>query len=275
MIKIPMCDLHTHTTFCDGKNTAEEMALWAISLGLETIGFSGHSPLDIEGTREWCILKEEMGKYRGEILRLKEKYKDKINILFGIEQDSFSAPVDMDFDYKIGSVHYVKKGEKHIAVDLDYTALMREIDECFGGDIMAFVADYYALCANVVEMTRCDIVGHFDLITKFNEKYSYIAEDDKKYRSIALSALDAVMENDVMIEINTGAISRGYRKTPYPSRFILERIAQKGGKVVLNSDSHSTKGLLCAFEDSVEYARSCGVRELWVYRKDGFVPLSI
>ena len=29
-------DLHMHTTFCDGKNTPEEMVLSAIDKGLET-----------------------------------------------------------------------------------------------------------------------------------------------------------------------------------------------------------------------------------------------
>ena len=36
-------DLHMHTTYCDGKNSAEEMILAAVSVGLKTVGLSGHS----------------------------------------------------------------------------------------------------------------------------------------------------------------------------------------------------------------------------------------
>ena len=41
-------DLHIHTTFCDGKNSAEEMVLAAIDRGLKTIGFSSHSYLPFD-----------------------------------------------------------------------------------------------------------------------------------------------------------------------------------------------------------------------------------
>ena len=38
-------NLHTHTTYCDGKNTAEEMVQKAIELGFRSLGFSGHAPM--------------------------------------------------------------------------------------------------------------------------------------------------------------------------------------------------------------------------------------
>ena len=39
-------DYHTHTTFCDGKCTAEEMVCAAISFGMDEIGFSGQKCRD-------------------------------------------------------------------------------------------------------------------------------------------------------------------------------------------------------------------------------------
>ena len=35
-------NFHTHTTFCDGKSTAEEMVQRALELGFDRLGFSGH-----------------------------------------------------------------------------------------------------------------------------------------------------------------------------------------------------------------------------------------
>ena len=54
-------NLHTHTTFCDGKNTPAEMAAAAFAAGLGAIGFSGHSPLDGE---EWCMAPADLPAYR-------------------------------------------------------------------------------------------------------------------------------------------------------------------------------------------------------------------
>ena len=36
-------NLHSHTTYCDGKNSPEEMALAAMDRGFDVFGFSGHS----------------------------------------------------------------------------------------------------------------------------------------------------------------------------------------------------------------------------------------
>ena len=62
---------HLHTTFCDGKNTPEEMVLEAIKLGCTEIGFSGHSHLPFEPT--WTMKKEDVPVYVQTIKDLKEK----------------------------------------------------------------------------------------------------------------------------------------------------------------------------------------------------------
>ena len=83
-------NLHTHTRFADGKHTAEEVVLSAIDSGMEVLGFSEHSfhpHPDVYGMETIDIQKE----YRKEIERLKQVYADRIKILCGIEQDSFSG----------------------------------------------------------------------------------------------------------------------------------------------------------------------------------------
>lgn len=272
---IPLCNLHTHTVFCDGVNTPEEMVQSAIKLGLHTLGFSGHTPVPVSGDTEWCMSEEDMLVYRDQILDLKRKYQDQIEILLGLEVDYDSQTPMIECDYKIGSVHYVQKSGVFIPVDGSYDLIMEQLGVLYRGDLNAFLRDYYDSVAKVVDKTDCDIVGHFDLITKFNEKYSYIDESNSSYQNMALEALDAVLEKDVFIEINTGAISRGWRTTPYPAAFILRRIAEKGGKLILNSDAHKASDLLFGFEDAVSFAASCGVRELWIYREKAFDSVEI
>ena len=74
-------NLHTHTSFCDGKNSPEEMILSAIQKGFTALGFSGHSLFPF--ARSWHIAPREFSLYEKEILRLKEKYSSQIQILLG------------------------------------------------------------------------------------------------------------------------------------------------------------------------------------------------
>ncbi len=271
---IPLCNLHTHTTYCDGVHSPEEMVQEAIRIGCHTIGFSGHAPADMLGSEDWTISPSKLIAYRDEILALKKQYASQIEVLVGLELDYYSPKPDW-LEYSIGSVHQLKVDGTEIPVDLDYEQIQSLVGKVYGGDFMPYAKDFYALSADVANHTQCDIVGHFDLITKFNEKYHYLDEDDPRYRAMALEALDAVMEKDVLFEINTGAISRGWRTTPYPAPFLLKRIVEKKGRVILNSDAHAKENLLFHYENSVEYARACGIRELWVYRNGQFEPFAI
>lgn len=271
----PLCNLHTHTYFCDGNDSPEDMIQGAIAEGAETLGFSGHIVVDSDDCSDWCMVDGRFESYCKEIESLKVKYKDKLTVLLGAELDYFSPKQNKKFDYTIGSVHYVKKSGVLHPIDLSYERLMSAVNDHYQGNIMLFVSDYYEHCANIYDVTECDIIGHFDLVTKYNEIYHYIDENDKKYQYIATDALDEVLKKDVFIEINTGAISRGYRKQPYPAPFVVKRIVDKKGKLILNSDSHSKETIFAYFDEAVDYLRALGVKELWIYKDNGFKPFKI
>ena len=93
-MKITLSNLHTHSTFCDGRNTPEEIVLAAIDKGFSSIGFSGHgyTPYDLR----YCM-KDTEG-YIAEINRLKTKYQGRIKILLGIEEDAFAPAYRKNFD---------------------------------------------------------------------------------------------------------------------------------------------------------------------------------
>ena len=83
-----LSNFHTHTSFCDGKDSAEELVLRAIELGCSEIGFSGHSFVEFD--KECCMSITGCEEYKKEIIALREKYADKIKILLGVEQDIYS-----------------------------------------------------------------------------------------------------------------------------------------------------------------------------------------
>ena len=107
---------HTHTNLCDGKNTAEEMVISAINKGFSAIGFSGHGYTAHD--LSYCV--KDIDGYIKEINRLKEKYKDKIQIYCGIEEDASSYVQREKFEYIIGRSHYFNINGKYYPCDRRY-----------------------------------------------------------------------------------------------------------------------------------------------------------
>ena len=68
----------------------------------------------------------------------------------------------------------------------------------------------------------------------------------------------------VFFEVNTGAISRGYRQTPYPSAQLLHVLKREGGKVMLSSDSHAADTIDCAFTETRQLLKDIGFQYVYV-----------
>ena len=100
-------NLHTHSTYCDGKDTLEEMILSAIEQGFQSVGFSGHSYMHYSPGHSMSIAGTE--EYKKEIAALKEKYKGQLDIFCGLEVDMYSEVDLSGYDYLFGTAHYLKK----------------------------------------------------------------------------------------------------------------------------------------------------------------------
>ncbi len=239
-------ELHCHTTFCDGKNTPEEMVVAAIEKGLSRIGFSGHatSPRGLS----YAMSPERSVAYVAEIQALKGKYADRIEVLCGIERDLYSPFVPEGLDYVIGSVHYIKAAKTYYPVDSSAEELAQCCREGFGGDAYAMCEAYYAAYTQLAEM-KPDIVGHIDLVTKYIEVDPLFDMSHPRYLAAAFGAIDALLPTGSIFEINTGAMSRGYRTSPYPAPALLDYIKKNGGRVLLTGDSHAADTLCYRFED--------------------------
>lgn len=254
-------DYHIHTNLCDGKDTPLEMVLAATDKGFDTIGFSGHSPL---GNEYWCMSKENLSVYNEEISALTDKYKDRIEILRGLELDYYSEGVNpRDYDYIIGSVHGVKVSEQNfVFMDDTAGALKKGIDEYFGGDPLALAEKYFEIVSDVVNKTEARIVGHFDLLLKFQDSNPLFDTSHPRYINAAKKAVDKLATQDVLFEVNTGAISRGYRTEPYPEAQMLRYIKEKGCDIILTSDCHNKDYLGYAFDKAVKLAKECGFKRI-------------
>ncbi len=266
-------NFHTHTTFCDGKNTPQEMADAAFAKGFTRLGFSGHSYTAYD--ESYCMSKEGTREYKNEVLALQKAYVGKMEIYCGIEQDFYAEQQAEDFDYIIGSVHAIFADGAYHNVDESPETMKRTVQVCFGGDYLRYAEQYFETEAQVAEKTKADIVGHFDLITKFNEGDRYFDTQSKRYRFSALEAMEELLKKDIPFEINTGAISRGYRKEPYPDLFLLKELQKRGGKILLSSDSHSCDSLDFGFEDAKERAKVAGFRSVLCWTAKGWEEMPL
>ena len=245
---------HTHTTYCDGDSPPEEIVKYAIDKGFDIIGFSGHgyTPFDLS----YCIT--DVDGYKAEIKRLKEKYKNKIRVYLGVEEDAFGLinPRE-DFDYIIGSSHYFFVDSKYYPIDSDYDGFKKCL-EVFDGDEIRLAETYYKTFCKYISERKPDIVGHFDLITKYDEIDVMRFLNNEKYFEIAEKYMEEATKNDIIFEVNTGAITRGYRKEPYPHQRLLKIIKKNGGKVTLSSDSHSFNTIDAYFDEAKKILSDVG-----------------
>ena len=263
-------NFHTHTLFCDGKSTPEEVVLAAIEKGFSAIGFSGHgyTPFDTS----YCM--NDTAGYVAEVKRLKEKYKNEIQVYLGVEEDS-SAPVNRsDFEYIIGSSHYLRINGEFVTIDSDPEQFARCLD-AFSGDPVQLAEAYYTDFCAYINKRRPDIIGHLDLITKFDELGDSLFLKNPKYNALAEKAAIEAAKSGSIFEVNTGAITRGLRTTAYPAENILHTIKKQDARIILSSDSHEASTLDAYFEETKNYLYDIGFRHTYTIYDGEFVRIDI
>ncbi len=262
-------NFHQHTTFSDGKNTAEEVIQSAIARGMEAIGFSDHSHTAID--ESYCMMPDRYDAYFAECRRLKDAYKDRIRIYTGLELDYYSEVDRASFDYLIGSVHYLYVNGVCHPIDHSRAQQLTYIETECGGDRLRFAKDYYDLLVRHMEKNRPDIVGHFDVLTKFG----LINETDPAYLRIAHDAIDRILPHVKVFEMNTGAISRKVKDTPYPHTSLLDHIREGGGEIILGADSHAADTVDCYFSECTDILRAHGYDHIVTLTDNGFAPVTL
>ena len=288
-------NFHTHTVFCDGKNTAEEMVIAAINKDFDTLGFSSHCihPLNPEFYKPfddvWHLPATDITKYTAEIERLKEKYSDKIKIFLGFEADYFTAPnygtaiprkeayAEFKPDYLIGAVHFVNTDKGFYTVDHRAEVIKENLIKLYSkanGEIdgKKAVCDYFAAEREMLQKGNFDILAHPDLLRKRNGELKFFDENESWYKEEIKLTAKEIAKAGVITEINTGAIARGAMDDTYPSQAFLQLLHEYGVPVCINSDAHTTDGLDCAFDRAAALAKKTGYTEL-VYPGNNVVQL--
>ena len=257
---------HTHSNWCDGKESPRKMIQAAVAKGFEVIGFSSHAMLP-ESETDWVLTPEKAPRYAKEVRTLAEEFKEQIRVMCGVEADYVPGGANPDRatyaaiapDYIIGSIHFVVAPDgARVPVDHEPQLLAEGIRDHFDGSGEAFVKAYYAQVRDMVTNFDFDIVGHLDLVRKFNAKHPYFDEKADWYRAEIGKTAAAVAKSGKIAEVNTGAISRGWLDDAYPSEEFRGMLREKGVKFILSSDAHMSDaidGAFDRFENAEAYER--------------------
>lgn len=261
-------NLHTHSTFCDGKSTLEENVIAAIQKGIKVLGFTSHSmyPFHTESNMK----PENFASYCEEIHRLQKKYAGQVSIRLGFEADfipGITVPHHENYsefkpDYLIGSVHFIFQRAGIFGVDNTPEIWAEGARKFYGGDMKALIGDYFALQKEMLDLGKFELLGHPDLVRKFNEKFPLFDENAGWYKDYLDDMAKAISKWGGATEINTGAISRKWLTKPYPSEYFLEKLHDAHVPVAITADAHAAENLDCAFDQARALAKKAGYTEI-------------
>lgn len=188
--------------------------------------------------------------------------REETDLRLGLEVDYLPGREDRlaglleryDWDYVVGAVHFV--GEH--AVDVD--------DVSFDVWRHAATADqvwrrYFETLAEAARSGLFDILAHPDLVKVWGPGRPI---PDRDLRFFYEPAVEAMAEAGVAVEVSTAGLRKPVGEI-YPSRALLEMVADAGCPVALSSDAHRPDHLGHEYERAVELLDDVGIRELCVF----------
>lgn len=273
-----LANYHTHSHFCDGKEAPEAYVKKAISLGFKALGFSGHAPVLFDN--KYSIAPDGFNDYCDEINRLKEKYKNQIDLFLALEADYIPKRThdfsyfrkQCNLDYIIGSIHMISHPSNGLVWYIDggkQEVWDKGLETVFGNDIKAGVKSFYHQTNVMIENQKPDILGHFDKI-KMHNKNRLFLQTDAWYQNLINESLQLVKEKNVVLEINTRGLYKGRSDELFPSLTIIQKAQEMGIPLMLNTDAHHPDELMAYFPEAIGLLKQAGVKELWHFSKKGW-----
>jgi len=239
-------DLHNHTILCNhATGSIEEYVLKAIKEQIKYFGFADHAPMKFDTNYRMSF--DNMPIYEKEVLHVKEKYKNEIDILLAYEVDYLDGYIDnkvlsRDVDYLIGSVHFIDKwGFDNPEFIGQYKN--KNIDKIW--------EEYFEAIEAMAKSNLFNIVGHIDLIKVFN----FLPKKDIKL--IAQKAIKAIKKANMTVEINAAGLRKPVKEL-YPSSDIMELVAQYDIPITFASDAHKVEQIGFKKDKLYQYAKSFG-----------------
>lgn len=263
-----LSDCHLHSTFSgDAKDSMEKMILKGIDLGLKNMCFTEHMDIDFDyklNNLEDGMFELNTDSYLYELLGLREKYADKMNILFGVEigvQPHLRRPLalyakEYEFDFIIASTHVIDR----------YDPYRPEYFNRYANDEEAYRRYFKEIYENLKVFGNFDVLGHLDYIVRVgkskDENYSYEA-----YKDVIDPILEKLIDMEKGLELNSGSIPHSLRQM-HPATDILKKYRSMGGELItFGSDAHKTSDIARGLKQAEEILTECGFKYYATFEK--------
>jgi histidinol-phosphatase (PHP family) len=252
-----LLDYHLHTPLCrHAVGEPEEYVRRAMARGIDEIGFSDHNPMPNGYDAAFRMTVEEFPTYVEKVLDVRGRFPS-FPIKLGLEADFHDGTEDFvynmtneyDFDYVIGSIHYLGDW------GFDNPANVGRFD---GRDVFEVYREYFDKVVRLAESGLYDILGHPDVVKKFGHRPA------RPYDDLMARALDAVKTAGMSLDVNTSGLRRPAKEI-YPSRRFLELAREVGVPVTLGSDAHRPEEVGEGFGEAVALLKSVGYDEVRRY----------
>ncbi|GHU99337.1 histidinol-phosphatase [Spirochaetia bacterium] len=265
--------IHTHTTFCDGRDDIETYCQAAWERGFVSIGFSAHAPVGRKAglVTDWHLGDARLTEYLDTVRDARRRWEGRLPVYLGLEVDYIEGrmgPADADYrdlglDYLIGSVHYVfpPDGGEPIAVDGSPEEFAADVRSRFNHDGELLAETYWDTLLAMVNAGGFDVLGHFDLVKKNNEGNRWFKAEGERYRKKAESLIGPIAESASVVEVNTGGLIRGRTREAYPSPSLLRLLGTRGVPVTITADAHEASHLGGFYAEARETLRNSGYTE--------------
>lgn len=251
-------DFHAHTSFStDSSEPLERAAESALLRGLKILCVTEHMDFDYP-TGEFQL---DTAAYRAELFRVKELYKGRLELLFGVElglMDYLAQRLreyvgEWGFDFVIGSSHLID-GE-----DPYYPPYFEQL-----GDKNGILRYFESILANIKAFDDYDVYGHLDYAVRYSSAKNYSPSD---YHEITDEILKLLISKGKGIELNTAGIKYGLGWAhPHPQ--LLKRYRELGGEIItIGSDGHCAEHYAYAFEQAAQILKDAGFKYYTLFRK--------
>lgn len=248
----------------------------AVELGFTHYGLSEHAPR----YRAQDLFKDEADltpedlartfeAYVGEARALRLEYEGSIELLVGFESERLPPESWYDTmtelrrvtgpDYIVGSVHDVR------GLSIDYNPeSTQNAAEALGG-VEALQLSYFDQVADLVAKLSPEVVGHIDLIRKFDGAGAHFSP---KVMERIEATLEVVRSVGGVLDVNAGAHRRGLSPV-YPLPEILTLSRRMGIGVTLGDDSHGAHDVGVGLDACLESIAKAGYQEVHYLARAG------
>ncbi len=267
-------DFHMHSYHSGDSDTPmEDQIRAALSLGLSSVCFTEHLDMDwpYQNTPdlEPGTFDLDLAAYRQEYLRLRDKYRDRLDIFYGVELGlqphlgdrlgAFTAD-HPEFDFILGSTHVSRQMDPYYSIFFEGRTEEEAYRTYFTDSLLSLRAFH-----------QIDSYGHMDYVVRYGPNqdrfYSY-----ERYRDVIDPILDLLLEHDIALEINTAGLSKGLSQCN-PCTGIIRRYRQMGGrKITVGADAHAPAGIAAGFDTAAAILTEAGFDTYYTFEGRQAVP---